>query len=204
MIRVNLLTAGQGSKSPVVLAPHLATIAGVVMLLLTVSGVGLWWWQLGRQAAALEVRITKSEADLTRLKQAARLVDRAVARKSELSEKLALIERLRASQHGPVNLLATVSRSLPDGLWLLELNQKGAVVQFEGRATTLTAVTDFVERLQTSGIFDRPVEIVTTSMEPVDDTAVVRFAVKAQALGTAAAATAAAEAAAARSGKKGD
>jgi Tfp pilus assembly protein PilN len=203
MIRVNLLSTGPSGKGPVVLSPHLATVAGVVMLLLTVTGVGLWWWQLGREAAALDVRITKSESDLARLKQVAKLVDRAIARKSELSEKLALIERLRASQHGPVNLLATVSRSMTDGLWLMELNQRGAVVQLEGRATSLTAVTDFVERLQSSGIFDRPVEIVTTSMEPVDDTAVVRFAVKAQAAGTNAAAAAAA-AAAAHTVRKGD
>ena len=76
-----------------------------------------------------------------------------------------------------------MSRSLTDGLWLMELKQQGAVVQMEGRATSLTAVTDFVERLQDSGVFDRPVEIVSTSMELLDDTSVVRFAVKAQARG---------------------
>ncbi len=194
MIRVNLLTAGQLGNHAAVSSPHQSAVAGVLMLLVTVTGVGVWWWQLGRQAAALDVRIARSENDLGRLKQAAKLVDRAIARKAELSEKLALIERLRTAQHGPVNLLAAVSRSLTDGLWLIELNQRGAVVQLEGRATSLTAITDFVERLQSSGIFDRPVEIVTTSMEALEEMSVVRFAVKAQTAGTAAAAAAAAAA----------
>jgi type IV pilus assembly protein PilN len=156
----------------------------MLMLVGTLAGVGLWWWDLGRETTALNARITRSVADLERLKGTAKLVDRAIARKAELSEKLALIDRLRVAQHGPVNLLATLSRSLPDGLWLMELTQKGNTVQVEGRAASLTAVTDFAERLQNSGTFDRPVEIITTSMEPADDFSVVRFAIRAQALGT--------------------
>jgi Tfp pilus assembly protein PilN len=201
MIRINLLgNAGQAGNS-LIPAANRPALAGMLFLLCTLAGVGGWWWTMGRQAAALDAQIVQSEGDLARLKEAAKLVDRAIARKSELAEKLALIERLRTAQRGPVTLLSTINRSLPDGLWLLELNQRGAGVQLEGRATTLTAVTDFVERLQASGAFDRPVEIVTTSMETMDELSVVRFAVKAQAAGTAAAAAAAA---AAGEAKKGD
>jgi hypothetical protein len=74
------------------------------------------------------------------------------------------------------------------------------VVQLDGRATSLTAVTDFVERLQSSGLFDRPVEILSTSVELVDETTVLRFAVRAQATGT----NAAAAAAASRNARKSD
>jgi type IV pilus assembly protein PilN len=186
MIRVNLLAAGPtATKKRAFVAPgQRSTVIGMLLLVLTIAGVGLWWWDLGRETAALDARITKGEADLARLKNAAKLVDRAIARKAELSEKLALIDRLRTAQHGPVNLISTMSRSMTEGLWLLELTQKGNSVQVEGRATSLTAVTDFVERLQTSGIFDRPVEIVTTSMEVLEESSLVRFAIKAQARGT--------------------
>jgi type IV pilus assembly protein PilN len=186
MIKVNLLSVGRAtpSKRGLVSAPQRSTIIGMVMLLGTVAAVGAWWWNLGRQTAALNVKIVRAEGDLARLKSVAKLVDNAIARKAELSEKLALIDRLRVSQRGPVTLLATVSRSIPDGLWLMELTEKGPSIQVEGRAASLTAVTDFVERLQNSGQFDRPVEIVTTSMEPVDELSVVRFAIKAQAAGT--------------------
>ena len=64
------------------------------------------------------------------------------------------------------------------------MKQQSNAVQMEGRATSLTAVTDFVDRLQAAAIFDRPVDIVTTSMETIDESSVVRFAIKAQALGT--------------------
>jgi len=185
MIRVNLLAPAQGPvKTSWVPTQQRSTLLGMVMLLCTAAAMGGWWWLINRDVAALETRISKSDGDLARLKQAAKLVDMAVAKKSELSEKLALIQRLRTEQHGPVNMLTTVNRSLTDGLWLMELNQRGNAVQLEGRATTLTSVTDFAERLQVSGVFDRPVEIVTTSMETVDEASVVRFALKAQAFGT--------------------
>src|SRR4051794_21367877 len=98
------------------------------MLVLTGAGVAGWEWQLARKTAALDARIAQSETELVRLKEAAALVDRAIARKSELSEKLSLIDRLRAAQKGPVALLGTVSRSVPDGLWLMELKQQGNAV----------------------------------------------------------------------------
>jgi Tfp pilus assembly protein PilN len=77
------------------------------------------------------------------------------------------------------------------------LKQAGPSIQIEGRATSLTAITDFAEKLQDSTVFDRPVEIVTTTAETLDETPVVRFIVKAQNAGTAKAAADAAAAAAA-------
>ena len=51
----------------------------------------------------------------------------------------------------------------------------------------LTSLTDFVEHMQDSGLFDRPVEIMTTGTESVEDVSLVRFNIKEQAAGTAAA-----------------
>jgi Tfp pilus assembly protein PilN len=201
MIRINLLASGGGAvRRELIPAAQRPALLGMAFLLCAMAGVAGWWWQIGRQTATLDVQVSQTEQELSRLRAAAKLVDRAIARKSELAEKLALIERLRSAQRGPVTLLSTINRSLPEGLWLMELNQRGAAMQLEGRATSLTAVTDFVERLQGSGAFDRPVEIVTTSMETLEESTVVRFAVKAQAVGTAAAAAAAA----AQQTKKGD
>jgi Tfp pilus assembly protein PilN len=86
--------------------------------------------------------------------------------------------RPRAKQRGPVELLDTISRALPDGLWLMELRQTGASVQLEGRAVSLSALTDFVDRLQTSGRFLHTIDIVTTSMETLAETSIVRFAIR--------------------------
>jgi len=182
VIRVNLLGVVPSAPRRVwVPADQQSAAVGLVLLMCTALGVGGWWWQTARAQRVIDAQIVTAQTELTRLKAVATLVDRAVTRKLELTERLGLIDRLHRTQRAPVELLEAISRSVPDGLWLLELKQIGTVVQIEGRATSLTALTDFVERLQTSGRFARPVDIVTTNMELVQDASVVRFALKAAA-----------------------
>jgi Tfp pilus assembly protein PilN len=149
---------------------------------LTAGGIGGWWWYLQSARTAAEASIAQAETELSQLKNAVTLLDRANARKAELNERLALIDRLRAAKRGPLSLLETVSLSVPDGLWLLEIKQIGTAVQIEGRAMSLTSVTDFTQRIQTSGLFKPPVEILTTTTELYEESTVVRFAIKGEAM----------------------
>jgi len=181
MIKVNLLATNPGVAAPREWLPReqRSALGGVGVLVVTALALGGYWYYQGVQRAAIETQIAAAQAELTRLKDAADLVERTNARRTELTERLALIERLRASKRAPVSLLETVSYSVPEGLWLMEIKQSGATVQVDGRATSITAVTDFTERLQSSGYFLRPVEILSTATEAIDDTPVVRFVVKA-------------------------
>jgi type IV pilus assembly protein PilN len=188
MIRVNLLSNGPGVAPPREWLPReqRASVIGLVMLLVTALGTAGYWWHLTSQRAAADQAIVEAETTLTQLKTAALLLDRANARKAELSERLGLIDRLRIAKRAPVSLLETVSLNIPEGLWLLEIKQVGTFVQIEGRATSLTSVTDFTQRMQSSGLFKPPVEILTTTTELVEEVSVVRFAIKGEAAPTAA------------------
>ena len=182
MIKVNLLATNPGAAPAREWLPReqRSALVGIALVVVTAAGIGGAWWYLQRQRTTLEAEIASAETELVRLKDAAKLVERATARKTELAERLSLIERLRAAKRGPVNLLETISRSLPDGLWLTDMKQNGAVVQFEGRATSLTSITDFAELMQNSGLFKRPVEILTTSNDVIEERAVVKFAIRAE------------------------
>lgn len=184
MIRVNLI-GGAAARQPsglarflVVPAEQRAALFGVTILMVTAIGVAGWWWTLDTARRDLDTTITQKEGELVRLQEAARLVEAAAAREKDLRQRLGLIDRLRATQRAPVVLLETVSMSLPEGLWLLELKQQGASVRIEGRAVSLTALTDFVDRLQNSGQFLHTLDIVTTNMELIGEQSIVRFAVR--------------------------
>jgi len=213
VIKVNLLATVPGAAPPRDWFPREQRMGliGLAMLVATALIVGGWWYYLSSVRSGIDNRIAAAESQMVKLKEAAKLVDKANARKTELAERLAVIERLRASKRGPVSLLETLSQSLPDGLWLLEMKQVGATVQVDGRAMSISAVTDFTEHMQNSGLFQRPVEILTTSTETVEEATVVRFTVKADvlppsttatpaALGTTATPPAVASAAPARTG----
>jgi type IV pilus assembly protein PilN len=181
MIKVNLLATSPGAAPAREWLPRdqRAALGGLAMLFATAVGVGGYWYLQHRESAAIQTRVAAAQTELVRLKEASKLVDLTTARKNELAERLSLIERLRTSKRAPVTLLETVSRSVPEGLWLLEMKQAGPTVQIDGRATSITAITDFTERLQDSGYFQRPVEILTTSTEQIDEVTVVHFSVKA-------------------------
>jgi len=180
VIRVNLLATPVGAAPKQDWLPREQRSAAIGLTILVATGIGVfgWWWYLRHERKDLDVKISTQQNELTRLKSVATLVDRATGRKAELTERLGLIDRLRSVMKGPVGILETVSGSVPDGLWLVELKQTGNMVQIEGRALSLTSVTDFTEQMQNSGMFKRPVEIVTTTTEAVEDTSVIRFIVK--------------------------
>lgn len=182
MIKVNLLATHPGVAAPREWLPReqRSALGGASILLVTALGLAGYWYYQGLQRTEIETQIAAAQTELARLKEAAAVVERTNARRTELGERLALIDRLRASKRAPVSLLETVSYSVPDGLWLLEIRQAAATVQIDGRATSITAITDFAERLQNSGYFLRPVEILSTSTEAIDDVGVVRFVVKAE------------------------
>jgi type IV pilus assembly protein PilN len=183
MIKVNLLATNPAAPARAWLPREQRNaFVGLGLLVVTALSVTGFWLYQRSQRQAVVTRIAAAETELTRLKDAAKLVDQLATRKSELAERLSLIDRLRSSKRGPVTLLETVSRSVPDGLWLIEIKQVGGSVQVDGRAMSLTAVTDFTERLQNSGLFEHPVEILTTATETVEETTVIRFSVKAEAV----------------------
>jgi type IV pilus assembly protein PilN len=184
MIKVNLLSTTPGVAPPKEWLPkeQRSALMGLGMLFVTAVGVGGYWWYLKREHNSIDTKIATAEAELVRLKEASTLVDRATTRKAELAERLALIERLRADKNGPVTLLETVSYSTTEGLWLTEIKQTGAFFQIDGRALSMTSITDFAGQLQNSGIFKGPVEILSAANELVDEHAVVKFSLKAESL----------------------
>ena len=186
MIRVNLLASSPGASQPRVMVSNEQKPAaiGLAMLLVTGLGVGGWWYYLSSQRAATETSIVAAETRIEQLKDALKLLETARQQKAELEERLSLIDKLRASKMAPVRLLDLVNEAVPEGVWLMEIKQSGTFVQLEGRSLSHTAVTDFAEDLQNAGFFKMPVEIVTTLMETVEESTVIRFVLKGEPIGS--------------------
>lgn len=183
MIRINLLAvererpkrrAGLGAAQKI-------TVAASVILVATALGMAWWFWSLRQQSARVDQEILDAEAETRRLRSVLTQVQQFETRRAQLQQRVTLIEELRKGQSGPVHMLDAISRSLPDRLWLTELNQKEAEVLIEGVATSLTALSDFVANLEASGSFKRPVEIVQSQVETTQAAGdLVKFSVKGQ------------------------
>lgn len=188
MIRINLIS--QTREKPRRRAPAASlvgsgqkiTVACTLILALAALGIGWWYWSLRKEAARLTDDIAAAEVETRRLQALIVQVRQFETRKTQLQERVTLIETLRRGQSTPVHVLDAVSRSVPDMLWLTQLEQKGADLTIEGRCMAMTSISDFVDNLGRSGWFKKPVEIIDSQVEQgsAGNSELIKFTVKAQ------------------------
>jgi type IV pilus assembly protein PilN len=173
MIRVNLLLGERAAVKKRSVAFNLAgqkmTIAASLILVVTAAGIGWRYWSLTNQSKRLDEEISAAQQETARLHSVILQVQQYEQRRAQLQQRVALIEELRRGQTGPVHMLDQVSRALPPMLWLTSLRQLGpdGAVLIEGRATTQTTVSDFVNNLEATGYFKKSIDIVNTAAEPI-------------------------------------
>lgn len=167
MIRINLIGIERQTKKPVAfeLSQQVPAICALVVVL-AAGGTGWWFWSLRQESRRIEAEISSANREMARLKSAMTEVEKFEARSALLQERVKLIEQLRTGQGVPVQMLDHISRSVPDSLWLTMLEQNGATVTIEGKSTTLIALSDFVGNLGSSVVLQKPIEIVSSQVEP--------------------------------------
>ena len=184
MIRINLLaverTAKKAAPRAAITPAQRVTMGASLILLLTVLGIGWWFWSLRTESARLDEEIVRAETETQQLRTVLAQVQKFETRKAQLQQRVTLIEQLRKGQSGPVHLLDEVSKSVPERLWLITMTQAADAFTIEGQTTSLTSLSDFVSNLESSTWFKRPVEIIDSTVAPNAQTGdVVRFTIRA-------------------------
>jgi type IV pilus assembly protein PilN len=187
MIRVNLLgVERQKTKKAAAfdISKQLTVVCSLI-LAVTAGGIGWWYWSLAQESVRLDADIAAAQTESARLRALLTEVQQFETRRTQLQQRVALIEQLRGGQSVPVQLLDHVSRSLPEMLWLTSLEQDGSAVTIEGRSTTLIGLSDFVGNLGNTALLQKPIEIVDSQVETPQATGgtpaaeLIRFKVKA-------------------------
>jgi type IV pilus assembly protein PilN len=190
LIKINLLTVDRERvkrKAKFQIGEKI-TVACSLILVASALVVGWWFWALQRQSADLDQQIADAERETQRLRSVIQQVAQFETRRAQLQQRVTLIEELRKGQTGPVHLLDQISKALPEAMWLTDLKQTGTEISIEGRCSSLNSLSDFVSALEASNLFERPVEIVDSRVEPASQTTpeLIRFQVKARQLAKAA------------------
>jgi type IV pilus assembly protein PilN len=185
MIKINLLATER--KAVKTRLPFAAgqKVTVLCSLILVAAGLLIGWryWNLGRESASIDEEISSAQQETARLHSIIEQVQQFEQRRAQLQQRVALIEDLRKNQAGPVHMLDQISRALPSMLWLTGVKQAADPneVLIDGRATSLTSLSDFVANLEASGYFKRSVEIVSTQTEPIAGPSgeLIRFTIRA-------------------------
>jgi type IV pilus assembly protein PilO len=144
MIRINLLPVAEtarvaGRRQDIALGA--LAIGGLVLAL-----VGAHGWQKARMFAA-DRSLRQVTQELQAIQGPYADVQKLEAQKSELREKLHVIGQLEAKKVGPVRILAGLSDSTPDKLWLTEYADMGGTLKLTGLGVDEQTVADFMRRL---------------------------------------------------------
>jgi type IV pilus assembly protein PilN len=185
MIRINLLAVERDRTKPRKVAGGGAgskqvPIAASAILLLTVAGMGWWFWSLRQASIVVDAQIVQAETETRNLTAVLSKVSEFETRKAQLQQRVTLIEQLRKGQAAPARVLDQISRSVPDRLWLAEMSQVGSDFTLSGFATSMTALSDFVAGIESTTWFKRPVEIIDSQVTADAKTGdLVKFSIKA-------------------------
>jgi type IV pilus assembly protein PilN len=168
VIRINLLGVERKTKKAIAfdVTQQLTLLCSLVIVVAALL-IGWWYWSLNQASTQVDVEIAQAQQEAARLQSLLAEVKQFEGRRAQLRQRVALIEQLRGGQSVPVQVLDHVSRSLPDMLWLTEMQQEGTAITISGRSTTLISLSDFVGNLGRSALLKRPIEIVESQVETV-------------------------------------
>src|SRR5207248_297388 len=172
MIRINLLGRAKTKSKRSAMAtsaiefesggsPNSSNALAAIIVLAVTAG-GIWWYQgqLTKQAADIKTQMDAAQREAQSLAQTKARFEQRQAVRDEYEQRVKIIDSLRASQSGPVDLLTTVSATVnnTDEVWLVAMSDAGNNVNVEGTALSSNAVANLMTNLMKTGYF-KTVEI---------------------------------------------
>lgn len=176
MIRINLLPAREARRRGAL--RRQLQVAIVAVLAASASGV----WGYMAQNSSLEAHqheLTGIQEEVKSLAAVMQEVQKFETKKALLDKKVGALEAIKATQRRPARLLADISSSLPDQMWLVSIKDTSAGLQISGRSFDNAGIAAFMENLERAPSFGN-VELVESRSELLQGRQVVAFMVIAQ------------------------
>jgi Tfp pilus assembly protein PilN len=123
----------------------------------------MYWYRLDKEKQHIAAQMQVAEQRNRELADVkARYLERQRQAES-YKRRVDVIDQLRASQSGPVNLLNTIGDTIngTEAVWLNTMKDQGGSVDIEGMALSADAVASLIQNLQKTGYF-KNIEIKET------------------------------------------
>lgn len=177
MIRVNLLEARAGRRHAETWWQLSLTL--LALLALVVVSTRLYSAQ-SHQLTMQRDEQRRMEADLQTLQPLLKKAARLKAEKAELKRKVSVIGGLRSTQRQPARLLAAISQSLPEHLWLDAIRDTDEGLEITGKSFDNEGIAAFMENLgATPGALFSHVVLVESKAGMLHGRPIVGFTVSA-------------------------
>ncbi|MRR05588.1 MAG: fimbrial protein [Deltaproteobacteria bacterium] len=150
MIKINLLPV-RAAKRKETARQQAVILAGALVLVLLVT-LGAYSYFLIR-INSTKTEISRAEQELSELKVKIGKIKELEKLKAEVTKKLDVLTQLRREKTGPVSRLQTISRAVPERLWLTSYTESGTTVSLSGVAFSEELIADFMRSIEQSSDF---------------------------------------------------
>ena len=147
MPRINLLPWREAERNERKLAFLIALAAAAVCAVVVTFGVRLFY------SALVSAQIERNDLLTTQIQ----LLDHQIGEINSLEKtkrkflaRMLVIEQLQRSRPQIVHIFDQIVRTVPPGLYLTEVSEKGTHIQFKGVAQSSTRVSDFMRNIDHS------------------------------------------------------
>ena len=164
MIKINLVGERKRAVAPAATGPSsgidsstLGNWSLIILLVLAALVAFVHLTMLKGTIKDKQAEVAEAQREVDELEPYIREVEEFKKKKAELEHKVEVINRLKNNQHGPVQVMDHVSRSLPELLWLTQMDVGPATITISGEAFNTNAVANFIENLDRVAEFQEPI-----------------------------------------------
>ncbi len=143
MIKINLLPKTKRERKSLKLEPYIL----VAVLLVSLALVGALYGKNARDIGRTRSEIDSLNKQVTAFQPIQNEFAALEKGKKELSDKLAVIAKMKEGRALPPKMLYDIASIMKDNLWLKRLRKDEKRLEIEGRSIDNESVCDFVERL---------------------------------------------------------
>jgi len=150
MIEINLLPHREARRA----ADLRENVAVLVLGLVVIAGVAVFLnGSVTSERESAQQSVQQLENEIARYKPQQAQVAAFKEKKSQLEDKLDVIDGLDAARSGPVRVLEQLALHTPDRLWLTELETNSGRLNLKGNSLDNGVVADFLRGLNASEYF---------------------------------------------------
>jgi type IV pilus assembly protein PilN len=153
MARINLLPWREAERKKRQQEFGLMVLVGVLLTGLAVLGIHM---QIESQITAQNQRNSYLEQEIQVVERQIREIRDLDKTKQNLLARMNVIQELQSSRPQIVHLFDEIISTLPDGVYLTSVSQKGAQIAFEGQAQSNARVSSLMRNIEDSEWLGKP------------------------------------------------
>lgn len=144
MIKINLLPVRQAAKRE---SGRQFLIGGLMFVVIVGVANYYWYWLRDTERGRKQEQVNESNRRIAELDKVIGEVNKLNQRKKEVTEKLAILDKLRKQRAGPVRMLDALATCIPKKVWIDDFNESNSAVRLSGNGDSHDDVSEFIKGL---------------------------------------------------------